>query len=167
VQPDCPLTVLPVAGSLSGSAVGLPLAGNSLRARERRLFWLLLAAWIINLFDLGLTLLAAEQRILVELNPVAAQVLLHGPLAVAVYKFALMVFGTAFLWHCRRHAWTEPLVWCYVLLCVALSFRWNTLYREAQPSWVQANTASQLLPDEYVYTKFNDQPRFELEPLEE
>lgn len=118
-----------------------------LHARARRLFYLLLGAWIINLFDLGLTLVAEQQNLLVEMNPFAARVLPHGPVAVIVYKFVMLTIGTAALWYCRSHWATEPAVWVYVGLCVGLSFWWRHVLKEAEPVWMMANTADKILPN--------------------
>lgn len=125
-----------------------PLSPERLRARERRMIWLLMMAWIINLFDLGLTLFAWQQNFLTELNPIAARVLPHGTAATVAYKCGLLIVGTSVLWFCRRHPVTEPTVWGYVILCVGLSLWWHKVVHEAQPAWVEANTAARLIPNE-------------------
>jgi hypothetical protein len=106
-------------------------------AAHRRLAWLLVAAWIVNLFDLGLTMLAWRQNLMVELNPLAAQVLPHGPAAIVAYKLVLLLVGTASLWYCRRHWATEPAVWAYVLLCIGLSFWWRSVVNEMHVCWAE------------------------------
>ena len=95
------------------------------------MFYLLLAAWIVNLFDLGFTLLAQEQGLLVELNPVAARVIPHGAVAAAAYKLALLSFGTMILWLCRDLAIAERSAWVYAIVCVALAFQWHLVYKHA------------------------------------
>ena len=122
-----------------------------LRWRERRLFYLLLSAWVINAFDLALTLLAYQQNLLVELNPLAARVLPHGTAAVVIYKCTMLFIGTGVLWYCRRHWATEPAVWAYLVLCVGLSFWWHRLLHEAEPIWMIANTAEKVLPEQGAY----------------
>ncbi|MEP0842758.1 MAG: hypothetical protein HRF43_08605, partial [Phycisphaerae bacterium] len=142
--PACPSAQMPRRGWY--------VCGPRLRARSRRLFYLLLGAWIINLFDLCLTLLAEQQNMLVEMNPLAARVIPHGPLAVVVYKFAMLSIGTGVLWYCRRHWVTEPAVWMYVFLCIGLSFWWRRVLAEAEPVWMLANTAEKVLPEGTSYS---------------
>lgn len=114
--------------------------------RRRRLFWLLVGIWIINLFDLGFTLLLYEQRVLIEMNPLAARILPLGAGALAAYKLTLLTFGTGMLWQCRRCGFAEWCAWAYALICVGLSLRWHQIYLDAQPGWVMANTVADLLP---------------------
>ena len=125
------------------------------QARDRRLLWLLIGVWIVNLFDLCFTLLAVEQRILVELNPVAARLLAYGPGVLTLYKFSLLSVGTAILWRCRRHRLSETAAWVVAILCVALALIWYKLYLDAQPQWVEADTINEILPH---HTTAVDQP---------
>ena len=115
-------------------------------AGDRRLAYLLLVAWIINLFDLCLTVLAWRQHLMVELNPLAAKVLPHGTAAIIIYKIGLLVIGTTALWYCRRHWATEPAVWAYVILCIGLSFWWHSLVNEMHLSWAEFNPPAHLQP---------------------
>ena len=115
-------------------------------ARDRRLLWLLLAAWIINLFDLFLTVFAWRQNLMVELNPLAAKVLPHGTAAIVIYKLSLLAIGTACLWYCRRHWATEPAVWAYVILCIGLSFWWHRMVNEMHMSWAEYGTPVHVQP---------------------
>jgi len=105
-----------------------PAASDS--SRTRRLVWLLVAAWMINLFDLVFTLMAHQQGLLTELNPLAAWVIPYGPAALAAYKITLLGLGTALLWSGRRLPMAEQGTWLYVLVCVVLSLHWYQLYRE-------------------------------------
>ena len=61
--------------------------------RERRVVALLLTAWVVNLFDLGFTLLAREQRLLTELNPLAVHIIGHGAGELIHECCVLMEFG--------------------------------------------------------------------------
>ena len=117
------------------------------RDRERRLFWLLIGVWIIHLFDLGFTLLAYEQRVLIEMNPLAARVLPLGSTALVVYKLTLLVFGTGILWWFRRDPFAERCAWAYAIVCVALCLCWHRIYHDAQPNLVVLNTVLEILPD--------------------
>src|SRR5262245_20433184 len=59
--------------------------------RADRVCVLLLGVWLMNGFDLMLTILADEQGVLHESNPIAAQVVEHGPLAITGFKLALLL----------------------------------------------------------------------------
>jgi hypothetical protein len=107
------------------------------RSRARRLLWLLLTVWVMNLFDLILTLTAWQQNFMVELNPLAAKILPHGTAAIVIYKLSLLGLGTAVLWHCRNHWATEPVVWAYVILCLGLSLWWHKLMKDLNYSWAE------------------------------
>lgn len=105
------------------------------RARQRRLFWLLTAAWLVNVFDLFFTQMAYNQSMLVEMNPVAAMILPYGPLVTALYKFTLLIVGTSILWWYRRHGLAEAAAWAYALVCVFLCFWWHRFNVEIIPVW--------------------------------
>lgn len=102
-------------------------------ARVRRLFWLLMAAWIINLFDLGFTLLAHEMQVLVELNPIAARIIPLGTVPTVIYKLTLLSAGTFLLWRHRHCRLAEHGAWAYAAVCVGLSFWWHQLYIDVEP----------------------------------
>jgi hypothetical protein len=129
----------------AAEAPDLPLPAARVR-QIRRIFWLLVGVWVINLFDFCFTVLAIEQRILHEANPVAALLIPFGPLALGLYKFGLMGIGTAILWRYRRHPISETAVWVVAVFCVVLCLMWYRLYLEADPAWVQVNTANEILP---------------------
>ena len=46
----------------------------------------------------------------------------------------------------RRHGIAERAAWVVAVACVVLSLLWHRLYLDADPLWVQLNTASQILP---------------------
>src|SRR5262245_1992976 len=85
--------------------------------RERRLLLLLLGIWVINLFDLGFTLVAVEQRLMTELNPLANAVMAFGTWAVVAYKLLLLAAGSGVLWWQRRRLLTELALWGYAVIC--------------------------------------------------
>lgn len=101
--------------------------------RARRLFWLLVMAWLLNLMDLSYTLLAHKHDLLHELNPLAASVLPYGPLALVAYKVGFLLLGTTILWICRQHRLTEGCLWAYTALCLGLAFWWQRVVAEAAP----------------------------------
>ncbi len=126
-------------------AHGAPRAQHQ-RARGRRLAWLLIAIWIVHLFDLGFTLMAREHQFLVEMNPLAALLVPHGPAAIVLYKVALLLVGTAALWYARRSPLSEPATWVYVSLCVLLAMWWYRVYDGVNREWTSFHIAAQFDP---------------------
>ncbi|HPD31487.1 MAG TPA: DUF5658 family protein [Phycisphaerae bacterium] len=109
--------------------------------QDRRFIWLLIGVWIVNCFDLELTLLAAHQRMLWELNPVVGRVLPFGPKGLTCYKFALLGFGSLVLWRYRRYRVAVVALWIVAIACVGLSLVWYQLYFGAEPTWGGINTS--------------------------
>ena len=111
------------------------------RRRDRRFAWLLIGVWIVNCLDLELTLLAAQQRMLSELNPVVGRLLPFGPRALTCYKFALLGIGSLILWRYRSYRIAAVALWVVAIACVVLSFVWYQLYFGIEPAWGGINTA--------------------------
>lgn len=114
--------------------------------QDRRFVWLLIGVWVVNCFDLELTLLAAQQRMLWELNPVVGRVLPFGPKALTCYKFALLAFGSLILWRYRWHRLATIALWIVAIACIALSLAWYQLYFGAEATWGGINTACIVSP---------------------
>lgn len=132
------------SGRTTSSRTADPAAFVSASRRERqdrRFVWLLIGVWIVNCFDLELTLLAAHQRMLWELNPVVGRLLPFGPKGLTCYKFALLGFGSLVLWRYRRHRVAVIALWIVAIACVALSLVWYELYFGAEPTWGGINTS--------------------------
>ncbi|MHC4093476.1 MAG: DUF5658 family protein, partial [Planctomycetota bacterium] len=66
-------------------------------SRARRVLCMLSGLWLINLFDLVLTLLAHAQGMLDESNPIARRLLPLGPEVVAAFKLLLVGGSSAVL----------------------------------------------------------------------
>ncbi len=77
------------------------------QARPRRVICLVVGLWILNTFDLLLTLTASRQRLLHELNPVAAHMLEAGEGYLVLYKFGLIAIASYSLLRFRRERITE------------------------------------------------------------
>lgn len=119
---------------------------DSRSTRDRRLFWLISAAWLMNIFDLALTLMAHQHNFLIELNPLAALVLPYGAGGLVAYKFVMLSIGTAIFWLFRHVPLTEKCAWFYAGVCVALTFWWQVIYRDIAPHWVQLSQYTAGLP---------------------
>ncbi len=111
------------------------------RRRDRYFAWLLIGVWIVNCCDLELTLLAAQQRMLWELNPVVGKLLPFGPKALTCYKFALLGIGSLILWRYRAYRLAAVALWIVAIACVVLSFVWYQLYFGSDLTWGGINTA--------------------------
>jgi hypothetical protein len=95
-------------------------------SRSHRVWCLVAGLWLVNLFDLALTLMAHHAGMLQEVNPVAAFLLSQGPIAVALYKVGLVAFGSGTLIYHRRRLLAE-LTACTVFLVyglVAVQWKW-------------------------------------------
>ena len=96
--------------------------------RARRVVLLLLCLWMLNVFDLILTILANRVGQFEELNPLARR-LLDSPAALAAYKFALLTFTSAVFLIFRRHWLTEVGCWCLAAVYAVLAVVWLEYYQ--------------------------------------
>ncbi len=80
------------------------------------------AIWIINLLDLGYTLLESLHRGFVEMNPLAAGLIAESPTALVAYKLVLLLISSTILLTYSRHRVAELGCWFLlaVYLCVAV-----------------------------------------------
>jgi hypothetical protein len=97
-------------------------------SRAHRVICMLAGLWVINLFDLALTLLAHEQGMLVESNPVARKVLSFGPQAVAVFKLTLVGGASAVLIYYRWRVLAEVTAAAMLLIYAIVAVRWRLCY---------------------------------------
>ncbi len=130
-------TRLPAQTSAVGASQGIavsirPCLWNRFRwlTRPRRILLLLGAVWVLNVFDLGYTLLEATRGTFVEMNPVAAPMLAAPTFVLVIYKAALVTASSAILLLLRRHRVAE--VGCWFLLGVYLyvAARWILYYED-------------------------------------
>jgi len=97
--------------------------------RPRRILLALAAVWVLNVFDLGFTLLETTRQHFVEVNPVAAT-LLHDPAALTAYKSALVCIGSAILLCYRRERVSEMGAWFLLCTYLAVGLRWHAYYED-------------------------------------
>ena len=102
--------------------------GRAICARARRICLIVLALCVINTFDLLMTLQASRQGLLVEANPIAHRVLMHGPAALIIYKILLVGFGSSILLWQRGSQLAEWLGWLVVVINVGVCLRWMSCY---------------------------------------
>ena len=122
-----------VAGASRGTAGSMgPRLWSRFRwlTRPRRILLLLGAVWVLNVFDLGYTVLEATRHSFVEMNPVAAPLLAAPTYVLVIYKAALVAASSALLLVLRRHRVVE--VGCWFLLAVysCVAARWILYYND-------------------------------------
>lgn len=108
-------------------------------SRPQRIILLLIGIWIMQYFDLNLTLIAQQHGMLGEQNPIARQALRFGVLGVTVYKFSLMTAASIVLYWYRRLAISEYLLWGVFFSFVALSLHWQicvAIFDSCWPAWM-------------------------------
>jgi len=108
------------------------LRRSAAACRARRVLLLLLCLWVLNIFDLALTILASRIGHFEELNPLARR-LLYSPLALAAYKLALLTFTSAVFFVFQRHWLTEVGCWCLATVYTALAGLWLHYYYACLP----------------------------------
>ena len=96
--------------------------------RPRRVLLLLLALWVLNGFDLALTLLATGRDGFVELNPLAAR-LLHSAAGLIAFKLAMVGLASAIIVLLRRRRTTELGCWGMCAAYTGLACMWSVFYR--------------------------------------
>lgn len=97
-------------------------------ARSHRVICLVAGIWLINGFDLALTIMAHQQGLLSELNPLARRLLSDGPLWITLYKVGLVLIGTYPLIRFRTTRIAEMGALCVLLAYALLAVHWNTCY---------------------------------------
>ncbi len=92
--------------------------------RPRRVLFVLAAVWVLNMFDLGFTMVAHVHGHFTELNPIAAG-MLSGPwYHVATFKFVSLGAGTIILLMLARHKVAELGSWLLLATYVFVAARW-------------------------------------------
>jgi hypothetical protein len=97
-------------------------------ARSHRVLCAVAGLFLINCFDLALTILAHGQGLLDESNPIAARILPHGPGALLAYKLSLLLVGSTILIRYRQRWITEVAALSVLTVYVLLAFQWKLCY---------------------------------------
>ena len=95
--------------------------------RSRRVLFLLAGVWLLNLFDLALTLLASSDGMLHEENPIA-RALLHSPAALLAFKLTLVAAATAVLFNFRRFRCAEIGCTFALVIYAGVAVQWKLCY---------------------------------------
>lgn len=101
---------------------------GSFCARSRRVILLVLAIWLINAFDLVLTVLAHGQGLLTEENPLARALLDMGTPSLVLFKVGLVLIGSYPLLRFRMARITEMGSVVILVAYTFLAVHWNECY---------------------------------------
>jgi len=96
--------------------------------RKRRVLAILAMVWIINGFDLALTVIAQRDGVLYEGNPIARQVLNYGEGAVMLFKLTLVAGASSVLFWFRSHRCAELAALLVALTYCLVAFQWKLCY---------------------------------------
>lgn len=97
-------------------------------SRSHRVILLVMGVWILNGFDLILTLLSHEQGLLQEGNPVARWILSLGTPSVVLFKVGLVMIGSYPLLRFRSARITELGTLVILVAYALLAVHWSTCY---------------------------------------
>jgi hypothetical protein len=104
------------------------LADGLVASRPRRVICLMAGVWLLNAFDLAMTVLAHQQGLLHEQNPLARAFLDEGPASVALFKFGLVLVGSLPLLRFRAAPIAELGVLTVLLAYAVLALHWSACY---------------------------------------
>ena len=97
-------------------------------SRPRRVLLVLAAVWVINVFDLGYTLIESLYSGFIEMNPVAAKLIGASPVVLVSYKTALLAVSSTILLVYRRYRVAELGCWFLLAVYVHVAVCWWLYY---------------------------------------
>ena len=97
-------------------------------ARSHRVILLVLCVWLLNGFDLVFTILAYEQGMLHEENPLARQMLQNGIPSIVLFKIGLVLIGSYPLLRFRTARITELGTLVILVAYALLAVHWSECY---------------------------------------
>jgi len=100
----------------------------AVEARSHRVICLVLGIWLLNGFDLAFTILAHENGILSEQNPLARHMLQKGTTSVILFKIGLVLIGSYPLLRFRQARITELGTYVIISAYALLAFRWSICF---------------------------------------
>lgn len=106
-------------------------------ARSHRVICLVMGIWLLNAFDLTLTVLAYQQGMLQEDNPIARYMFSQGISSVILFKIGLVLIGSYPLLRFRTARVTELGTVAILVAYAYLAVHWSTCYE----LYTLANTA--------------------------
>ncbi len=96
-------------------------------ARSHRVICLVMGLWVFSIFDVALTMLAHEQGMLDESNPIARR-LLNSPPAIMLYKLSLVTFASTIILSNRRRLVAELAAGGVLAVYTIVAIQWRLCY---------------------------------------
>jgi len=97
-------------------------------ARSHRVICLVIGIWILNGFDLAFTVLAHNQGLLSEENPLARFMLGRGMPSIVLFKIGLVLIGSYPLLRYRTARITEMGAFVILIAYATLGVHWKECY---------------------------------------
>ncbi len=97
-------------------------------ARSHRVICLVAGIWLLNAFDLMLTVLAHQQGLLQEENPIARHLLQTGVPSIVLFKIGLVLIGSYPLLRFRAARITELGTLVILVASALLAVHWSECY---------------------------------------
>ena len=113
-------------------------------SRSHRVLCLLAGLWIINAFDLVLTILAYRNNLLDEYNPIAARVLPLGAGMLCIYKSVLVASASAVLVWARRQLLAEMVSGAMLIVYAMVAVHWKVCYETYEVTHTNSAGAADL-----------------------
>jgi hypothetical protein len=97
----------------------------AVEARSHRVILLVLGIWLLNAFDLAFTIIANQQGMLHEENPVARHILGYGTPSIVLFKIGLVLTGSYPLLRFRTARVTELGAIVILVAYAFLAMHWS------------------------------------------
>lgn len=128
-MPLCPTTPLTAVGpSFDGPRGWSRFIQWVAEARSHRVLCIVVCIWMLNGYDLILTLLSYELGLLHEQNPLARHLLELGTPSILLYKLGLVLIGSYPLLKFRRARIAELGALVILITYASLAVRWSICY---------------------------------------
>ncbi len=121
-----------VAGSITPALMRRPWYAQWIdwivEARSHRVILLVMGIWLLNGFDLIFTILAHQQGMLQEENPIARLMLSYGTPSIVLFKIGLVFIGSYPLLRFRTARITELGTLVILVAYALLAVHWSECY---------------------------------------
>lgn len=101
---------------------------SAVNARAHRVILLVFAIWLLNGFDLVLTVMANNHGLLQEGNPIARYMLQLGTPSIILFKIGLVMIGSYPLLRYRKARTTEIGTFIILIAYAVLAVHWSECY---------------------------------------
>lgn len=121
-------------------------------ARAQRVIAIVLASILMSAGDLYMTLTYVTNIGMIELNPLARQLMAwNSPMAVVAWKLALTLFGAGVLLAFRKRRSTEVAAWLVFASMTWLIFHWRGFNTEVADMTEEYQMLSQIGDERFVH----------------